>query len=78
MLSITLYSTVNCHLCEEALALCQTYIQQGLVRIQSIDMVDDDELYKNYAIRIPVLKREDSGNEMGWPFDENRLEKFLD
>ncbi|MCP4411622.1 MAG: glutaredoxin family protein [Gammaproteobacteria bacterium] len=77
MLSITLYSTENCHLCEEALTLCQPYINQGLVRVQSIDIVDDDELYRNYAIRIPVLKREDSGNEMGWPFDDNMLQKFL-
>ncbi len=77
MLSITLYSTENCHLCEEALTLCQPYIHQGLVCVQPIDIVDDDELYRNYAIRIPVLKREDTGNEMGWPFDDNMLEKFL-
>ncbi len=77
MLSITLYSTENCHLCEEALTLCQPYIQQGLVCIQSVDIVDNDDLYRNYAIRIPVLKREDTGKEMGWPFDEKMLEKFL-
>jgi len=78
MLTITLYSTENCHLCEEALTLCQPFVEQGLICITVIDIAEYDDLLDAYEIRIPVLKREDSENEMGWPFDEIMLEKFID
>ena len=77
MLIITLYSTENCHLCEQALDLCQPYMQQDLISVQSIDIAEHDDLLESYGIRIPVLKREDKGNELGWPFDETMLEQFL-
>jgi len=77
MLIITLYSTENCHLCEQALALCQPHVQQGLISVQSIDIVEYDDLLESYGIRIPVLKREDTDKELGWPFDETMLEQFL-
>ena len=77
MLIITLYSTENCHLCEQVLALCQPYMQQDLISVQSIDIAEHDDLLESYWIRIPVLKREDKGNELGWPFDETMLEQFL-
>ena len=77
MLIITLYSTENCHLCEQALVLCQPFIQTDLISVQSIDIAEYDDLFESYGIRIPVLKREDTGNELGWPFDETMLEQFL-
>lgn len=52
-------------------------MQQDLISVQSIDIAEHDDLLESYGIRIPVLKREDTGNELGWPFDETTLEQFL-
>ena len=71
------YTTSGCHLCEDALALLVAPIQQGLIQITSIDIADDDELVEVYGIRIPVLKRLDTNQELGWPFDEEMLAEFI-
>jgi glutaredoxin len=67
MAQLVLYSTVGCHLCEEA----QRVIFRALgVTVAETDIADDPYLLEHYGIRIPVLRRVDTGEEIGWPFGE--------
>lgn len=71
--SLILYSTAECHLCEQAKALCE----QLSLSVETIDIAFDDSLFALYGVRIPVLKRTDSGKELGWPFMLSDLQEFV-
>ena len=45
--------------------------------IDEVDIADSDELLALYGIRIPVIKRSDTGVEIGWPFDSQQFIQFL-
>jgi len=77
VLEVEFYTTDCCHLCEEAMLLCENFLQQGVINMNVIEIADSDKLMELYGIRIPVIKRLDSGNELGWPFDINILTDFL-
>lgn len=47
------------------------------VRVQQVDIVDDPELLERYQLRIPVLRRVDTGAELDWPFDLGQLMSWL-
>ena len=74
---LNLYSTTNCHLCEQA--------ESSLLRIQPnhdfnykiIEITEDVECYEKYQLKIPVLKRMDTGEEIIWPFDEKDIKLLL-
>ncbi|NOT99728.1 MAG: glutaredoxin family protein [Sideroxydans sp.] len=70
---LILYGTTFCHLCEQAEAVLQAI---G-VEAEHIDIAEDDALLEQYGVRIPVVKREDTGAELGWPFNDLTLKKFL-
>ena len=72
-MDIRLYGTACCHLCEEA----QAILHELGIQAEHIDIADDDELLEKYGIRIPVLKRVDTGAELGWPFDAAAVSRFL-
>ena len=72
-MQIRLYGTQGCHLCEEA----KEILQRAGVDATYIDIVDDDELFARYGMRIPVIMRTD-GTELGWPFDIFALVRFLE
>ena len=73
---LILYSTSACHLCEQALALIQPIIAQGL-QVREVDISESDELFERYGILIPVLRRQDSGAELNWPFDLDAVKELL-
>lgn len=77
---LELYSTSACHLCEVAEALLAGVVPEARLAWQCyvVDIADDDELLECYGIRIPVLRRSDTGAELGWPFDASQLLAFLD
>ena len=62
-MKIAFFTGPQCCLCDDA---------DELVRQSSMY-----EHYHLYAVRIPVLKREDNGAELGWPFTLDELELFL-
>jgi glutaredoxin len=70
---LVLYGKESCHLCDEA-----EVILRGLgIVAEYVDIEADASLLENYGIRIPVLKRLDSGAELGWPFDAESIGRFL-
>jgi glutaredoxin len=72
-MNIKLYGTTCCHLCEKAEAV----LREVGIEADYVDIADDDELLEKYGIRIPVLKRVDTGAELGWPFDASAISLFL-
>ena len=75
MRELTFYSNPGCHLCEEAAQLLQGR-HEGY-RLNTIEIEGDLALVYRYGVRIPVLRREDTGAELDWPFDETALSEFL-
>lgn len=73
-MKLILYGTSHCHLCEQAEAL----LAQLGVEAEHIDIVDDDDLLERYGTRIPVVKRMDGDSELGWPFDVQTLQRFIE
>jgi hypothetical protein len=70
------YTTPCCHLCDEARALLQG--RTGGYRVRELDIEGDLALTYEYGVRIPVVKRDDTGAELGWPFDAADLAAFLE
>ena len=76
-MSVRLFTTLGCHLCDHALAQLRTLKDQGfVVDFSEIDIANSEELMANYGIRIPVIAREDD-EELGWPFTLEELTAFL-
>lgn len=65
-MSLTLFSTDGCHLCEQAWTLLE---QTGLSKVTVLeDIINDERWLAAYAVRIPVLRHKD-GRELDWPFN---------
>ena len=71
-----LFGTLGCHLCELAEAEVMPLVQHGLL-VELIDIADSEALVEAYGLRIPVLRRVDTGAELGWPFDTEQIVAFL-
>jgi hypothetical protein len=73
------YTTSGCHLCEVALSTVHSLQKKSTsFSVKLIDISDDPVLVEKYGIRIPVLRHPSLGRELGWPFDENMLAKFIE
>lgn len=77
MKTLILYSTLGCHLCEDAKTLAWPVLQHFGYRLNEVDIADDDRLIERYGVRIPVVRREDSTLELGWPFTQEQLAQLL-
>lgn len=76
MTHLVFYTTLGCHLCEQALALISPELPAGC-ELEQVDISDSDELMTRYGIRIPVVARLDNNTEIGWPFDREAFLSFL-
>lgn len=75
--ALTLYSSVGCHLCEEARAMLQHLIAKHQLNaaINEVDVLINETIEAEYAARIPVVLVETQ--EIGYPFDLAVLENWL-
>jgi len=71
---LTLYQRDDCHLCDLALA---ELAQARIPAFESVFVDDDAQLEARYGERVPVLRDEDSGEEIAWPFDAAAVTRFL-
>ena len=71
-----LFGTLGCHLCEIAEAEIMPLVEHGLL-VELVDITDPDDLTDDYGLRIPVLRRTDTGAELDWPFDTDQVVAFL-
>jgi len=67
-----MYTRAGCHLCEDAAAL----LERAGLTWRPLDIDRDPGLAERYGLRIPVLRRPDSGAELDYPFDEAALVIF--
>ena len=77
MKKLILYSTLGCHLCEQAKQLITPLLEDN-DQLDEVDIIESDQLMKLYGVRIPVIVRCDNNNEIAWPFDRAQCLKFLD
>ncbi|WP_426217623.1 glutaredoxin family protein [Pseudomonas sp. DWRC2-2] len=71
-----LFGTLGCHLCEIAEAEIMPLVEHGLL-VELVEITDPDDLTEAYGLRIPVLRRVDTGAELDWPFDSQQVVAFL-
>ncbi|HEX7369511.1 MAG TPA: glutaredoxin family protein [Rhodanobacteraceae bacterium] len=72
---LILFQRDDCHLCEQAIALLA---RAHAPDFESMWIDGDAELEARYGERVPVLRDQDSGRELGWPFDARLLQTFLE
>ena len=51
-------------------------VEHGLL-VELVDITDPQDLTDVYGLRIPVLRRMDTGAELDWPFDTDQVVAFL-
>jgi hypothetical protein len=80
MSRLTLYHTAGCHLCEEAQALildCLARRGIGQDALELADIAEDAALLERYGLSIPVLRNQETGRELGWPFGQAEIQGSL-
>ena len=55
MTVVTLYGRPECHLCDEARAILEKVAQDIPFQVQERDIEADDDLFRRYLERIPVV-----------------------
>ncbi|HEX7768760.1 MAG TPA: glutaredoxin family protein [Dokdonella sp.] len=71
---IVLYQRDDCPLCDQALAAL------AAARVPDFETVwidDDAALELRFGARVPVLRDEDEGRELDWPFDAAAVRAFV-
>ncbi|MHA6493546.1 glutaredoxin family protein [Pseudomonas borbori] len=71
-----LFGTLGCHLCEVAEAILMPIVEHGLL-VELVDIAEQESQLEAYGLRIPVLRRCDTGAELDWPFDADQVVNFL-
>lgn len=71
-----LLGTLGCHLCEVAEAELMPLVEHGLM-VELVDIAESEVNFETYSLRIPVLRRADTGAELDWPFDTDQVVLFL-
>lgn len=71
-----LFGTLGCHLCEVAEALLMPFVEHGLL-VEVVDIAEHEDWVEHYGLRIPVLRRSDTGAELNWPFEAEQVVEFL-
>jgi hypothetical protein len=71
---LTLIQKDDCELCDLA---WERLAAAGVADFDPLWIDGDLGLQARYGERIPVLRREDSGAELDWPFDAGALRAFL-
>jgi len=74
---LCIYSTSACHLCDLALQVIDAVLSPDYFDKVIVDIADSDVLVEQYGVRIPVLKIQRTGDELGWPFNEHELMEFV-
>lgn len=76
-MTLYLYSTLGCHLCEKAKTILWPLLAHYQCRLSEIDVATSDELIEKYGMRIPVLACINSSRELSWPFTLQEADGFL-
>lgn len=78
MIELRLYGGPHCRLCEEAKQLIYPLLEPNKHKFVEVDITQSLELKKRYGLKIPVLQRVDTEEELEWPFEQQQVEKLLE
>ena len=73
---VTLYGRPGCHLCDDARAVVLRVAERAPLRLVEVDIEGDDELFKRYLERIPVVTV-DGAERFEYFVDEDALVSAL-
>ncbi len=73
-MNLTLFQRDDCPLCDDAHA---ELLAAGVADFDPIWIDGDAALEAIYGARVPVLRREDTGAELAWPFAEGQVRAFV-
>lgn len=73
-MKLTLIQRDDCQLCDHA---WEALAAAGVSDFDPLWIDDDLGLQARYGERIPVLRREDTGLELDWPFDAQAVRGFI-
>lgn len=71
---LTLIQRDNCHLCDLA---WEVLAAAGVADFDPLWIDDDIGLQARYGTRVPVLRNEDGGEEIDWPFDVAAVQRLM-
>ena len=71
---LTLFQRDDCRLCDLAI---EVLAHACAPEFSSVFIDGDVVLEARYGERVPVLRNEDSGRELNWPFDAAAVGGFL-
>ncbi|MBS3952937.1 MAG: glutaredoxin family protein [Methylomicrobium sp.] len=78
MQNFLLLGTAGCHLCEEAeLILTECRQLNSEMKLELIDIAEEEQWQALYAIRIPVLLHAESQKALFWPFTGFDVTDFI-
>lgn len=73
MSDFRLFSTLGCHLCEQA----EEMLRAQSVDWQLVEIADSEGLTEAYGLSIPVVQCVASEAELNWPFSHSQLTQWL-
>jgi hypothetical protein len=71
---LVLFQRDDCHLCDQALAVLAAACAPEFT---SVWIDGSDDLEARYGERVPVLRDEDGGRELAWPFTAEAVRAFM-
>lgn len=75
---LLLYTTVGCHLCEQAEAVLRRVAADNpALQWSPVEISDDPALVAAYGLRIPVIRLPGRDQDLGWPFDDVAVRGYL-
>jgi hypothetical protein len=74
---LILYTTLGCHLCEQAEALIMPLLINSSYQLTKVDIADSEDLVALYGIKIPVLKNSKTQHELCWPFTSEQIQQLV-
>ena len=77
-MTLTLYSTDSCQLCERALQMLRSMPELADCTVEVVDVALDERLLETHGPRLPVLGVHNSERELGWPFNADDVLEFAD
>ncbi|MFT5542907.1 MAG: hypothetical protein ACI97K_001585 [Glaciecola sp.] len=82
IVKVILFTGPNCSLCDLAIDIVGQFNADVMnisaqIELQKTNIRESADLYHLYGARIPVLKRTDANDELGWPFTLESLVEFL-
>ncbi len=81
-IKFNLYGSEGCHLCEQALGICLSVIDNS--NLSEVDIIDQERvsheslsLVELYGVHIPVLERLSDNKKLFWPFDVEQVKQLV-